>query len=75
MKLKSITFRCSSAQLSRMESAMLSTSAFSRTAFISEALSAFLAFAEQEEIQKLNLFELVDKVDSPQNSIPFSQQA
>lgn len=54
---------------------MLSTSAFSRTAFISEALSAFLAFAEQEEIQKLNLFELVDKVDSPQNSIPFSQQA
>jgi len=75
MKLKSITFRCSEAQLSRLESAMLTTSTDNRTAFISQALDSFLSFAEQDDIKKLNLFELVEHVDETQNSIPFAQQA
>lgn len=75
MKLKSITFRCSEAQLNRLESAMASTDARNRTAFISDALASFLAFAEQEDIRGLNLFELVERVDSTQAAIPFSQQA
>lgn len=75
MKLKSITFRCSEAQLNRLESAMASTDARNRTAFISDALASFLAFAEQEDIRELNLFELVERVDSTQAAIPFSQQA
>lgn len=75
MKLKSITFRCSEAQLSRLASAMESTAASNRTAFISDALASFLAFAEQEEIRRLNLFELVERVDNTQAAIPFSQQA
>lgn len=75
MKLKSITFRCSEAQLNRLESAMASTDARNRTAFISDALASFLAFAEQKDIRELNLFELVERVDSTQAAIPFSQQA
>lgn len=75
MKLKSITFRCSQAQLNRMENAILTSSAESRTAFISEALETFLTFAEQDEIQRLNLFELVDRVDAKGTSTPFAQQA
>lgn len=75
MKLKSITFRCSDAQLARLESAMQSAMNDNRTAFISNALESFLAFAEQEDVQKLDLFELVQRVDEAEGAIPFSQQA
>lgn len=72
-KLKSVTFRCTKAQQQRMETA-LSGSAMSRTDFISAALEAFLTFAEQEENRKLNLFELVEKVDATGSRIRFAEE-
>lgn len=75
MNLKSITFRCSSAQLERLEKAMLHLSAENRTAFITDALENFLAFAEEPEIRQLGLFELVEKIDLTGSAEKFSAQA
>ncbi|MBQ7023725.1 MAG: hypothetical protein IJN29_09090 [Akkermansia sp.] len=75
MNLKSITFRCSAAQRSRLDAAMLAHPDKSRTAFISSALEAFLAFVEQEEISTLNLFQLVERIDSTGSGCSFSSQA
>ncbi|MDO5472642.1 MAG: hypothetical protein Q4F35_04825 [Akkermansia sp.] len=75
MNLKSITFRCSAPQLRRLENAMLAQSTDNRTSFISKALDSFLTFVEQDENQGLNLFELVDKVDSLGSAANFSSQA
>lgn len=74
MKLKSVTFRCTPSQLQRVERAMESRLFDSRTAFISEALEEFLNFVEREEIQKLNLFELVERIDTQGSATRFSQQ-
>lgn len=75
MNLRSITFRCSSTQLSRVVSAMSDLSTESRTAFITSALEDFLNFAEQEEISALDLFDLVAMVDSTGSAIPFAAHA
>ncbi len=75
MNLRSITFRCSATQLSRVATAMSDLSAESRTAFITSALEDFLDFAEQEEISALDLFALVAMVDSTGSAIPFAAHA
>lgn len=75
MKQKSITFRCSAAQHERLENAMQALSIESRTAFISSALEAFLAYVEQEEISELDLFQLVEQIDSTGSSKSFAAQA
>ena len=76
MILKSITFRCSTAQRTRLESAMRQApTANNRTALIATALEEFLAFAEQEHIAALDLFELVARIDSTGSQAAFSQQA
>ena len=73
MKLKSVTFRCSSSQLQRMEKAMQSCLFDNRTAFISEALEEFLNFAEREDVRRLNLFELVERVDTQGSAASFAR--
>lgn len=76
MILKSITFRCTTAQRTRLESALrLSQPGKNRTALIATALEEFLAFAEQEHIAALDLFELVARIDSTGSQAAFSQQA
>lgn len=75
MKQKSITFRCSPAQLSRMEQAREQLN-LNRTDFITHALDSFLTFAEGEEARRLDLFELVSHIDAlgdPEQQ--FSKQA
>ncbi len=44
--------------------AALSSLASSRTAFITQALERFLDFADDEEIRDLDLFGLIDRLDS-----------
>lgn len=75
MKLKSITFRCSEAQMSRLESAMNTLECDNRTAVLSDALEAFLRFTEQEDIAGLNLFELVSRIDAEGSARAFASQA
>ncbi|MDO5470999.1 MAG: hypothetical protein Q4F38_06825 [Akkermansia sp.] len=74
MNLKSITFRCSAAQVKRLQSAMQTRNPASRTALIASALEAFLAFVEQKDIAALNLFELVDRVDDTGSKERFARQ-
>ncbi len=74
MNLKSITFRCSSLQNARLNF-FLNKNESTRTAFIIEALESFLNFAEQEPIREMNLFELVEAVDSLAEGPGFSEQA
>lgn len=75
MKLKSITFRCSSAQYERLTLAIDSTIADTRTMALSLALEEFLNFAEKEETRALNLFALVAHVDRMSDGPCFSEQA
>lgn len=75
MKQKSITFRCSQPQHSRLESALETLSADSRSAFISSALEEFLALVEQEEVADMDLFALVDMVDSTGSGKSFAAHA
>ncbi len=75
MKLKSITFRCSAAQRARLETAMSALCCESRTAFISEALEDFLTFVEREDIATLDLFQLVEHIDSTGSGERFAEQA
>ena len=75
MRLKSITFRCSAPQVSRLEEAMRTRSTETRTAFISAALEEFLNFAEQADVAKLDLFSLVEQVDAVGCGTPFKSQA
>lgn len=74
MNLHSVTFRCSAAQHERLEQALLREGS-TRTEFILNALETFLDFAEQEEIQKLDLFELVEQVDAGNTGPHFGEQA
>ncbi|MCH5284412.1 MAG: hypothetical protein J1E42_02330 [Akkermansiaceae bacterium] len=75
MKLKSITFRCSTAQFERLESTLRATSADTRTAALSSALEEFLDFAEQQDSRALDLFALVDRVDHTGSGPTFAEQA
>lgn len=75
MKLKSITFRCSEAQFSRLEDAIRISSTDTRTTALSEALEEFLDFAECQETRQLDLFALVDHVDRAGDGPTFAEQA
>ena len=75
MNLKSITFRCSAAQLSRLEAAMQALECENRTNILSTALEEFLHFAEQDEVAELNLFELVNRIDTEGSACAFATQA
>ena len=75
MKLKSITFRCSPAQFSRLEDAMRAQAVDTRTMALSCALEEFLEFAEQRETRALDLFALVDRVDNEGSGPRFAEQA
>lgn len=74
MNLKSITFRCTALQHSRMQAAvdMLATS---RTNLITAALEAFLNYAEQERINRMNLFDLVEDIDATSSGPRFADEA
>ncbi|MDO4751446.1 MAG: hypothetical protein Q4A24_04995 [Akkermansia sp.] len=75
MNLKSITFRCAEKQLERMESAMSSCSAGNRTELISSALENFLDYVSQDEVSRLNLFELVEHINAIGSALPFDEHA
>lgn len=76
MKLKSITFRCSPAQLARLEDSMRFTHTDTRTEALSSALEEFLDFVEQREAREMDLFALVEHVDSTGGDGPtFAEQA
>lgn len=74
MNQKSITFRCSSQQQSRLNEA-LADHACNRTVLITDALEAFLNYAEQEHIRRKNLFDLVEDVDTHGHGPCFAEQA
>ena len=74
MKQKSITFRCSSNQNTRLSRELEHTNA-TRTDFITTALECFLAYAEQPHIISKNLFELVQDVDALSDGPRFEEQA
>lgn len=76
MNLKPITFRCTTRQLERLHTAMLTdANTPSRTALISDALFAFLDFVENREATKLDLFQLVQEIDALGSQVPFGEQA
>lgn len=75
MKLKSITFRCSSAQYARLEELIDRSMTDTRTMALSLALEEFLNFAEQQDTRQLDLFALVDRVDHLGHGPAFSEQA
>ena len=74
MLARTITFRCSEAQLCRMQQAIGQTDA-NRAALISAALEDFLDFAESPDIRSLDLFALVDTVDAQGGGCLFGDQA
>ena len=73
MRHKSITFRCSASQLERM-SDVLQAHEQNRSSCLSDALQQFLRFADDSEAENLDLFGIVDKVDSMGGPM-FSDQA
>lgn len=74
MKQHTITFRCSQVQLNRLDNALVSLSHNTRTELLVTALEEFLDFAEQEDISGLNLFELVQRIDTKGSAQHFSSQ-
>lgn len=75
MKLQSITFRCAEAQLKRLKTAMNNLACPNRTILLSAAVEEFLHFAEQTEVKEMNLFEMVQHIDSIGSTHRFSTQA
>lgn len=75
MKLKSITFRCSPAQIDRLETAMNETPVDTRTMALSCALEEFLDFAEKADSRALDLFALVELIDRDNAGPAFADQA
>ncbi len=75
MKLKSITFRCSVAQLNRLRHLMETELTTTRTDLLSAALEEFLDFVEGHDTRHLDLFSLVQQVDRTGEGVPFSEQA
>lgn len=74
MNQKSITFRCSTAQQQRLQEALQRTNS-NRTDFILTALEHFLLYAESESVQRMDLFAMVDDINSIGNGPPFAEQA
>ncbi|MBE6418216.1 MAG: hypothetical protein IKL98_03060 [Akkermansia sp.] len=74
MKQHTITFRCSQVQMNRLDDALISLSHNTRTELLATALEEFLDFAEQGDISGLNLFELVQRIDSEGSAQQFSSQ-
>ncbi len=74
MNMKSVTFRCSQQQHARLTEAMRFLDC-TRTDLITQALEAFLTYAEQERICHKNLFELVDDIDASSEGPLFREQA
>lgn len=74
MNQKSITFRCSECQQARLNAAM-SGSGLTRSDFIMAALEEFLNYAEQSDIRRKNLFELVQDIDAHGHGPSFAEQA
>ncbi|MBR2145156.1 MAG: hypothetical protein IKK73_04620 [Akkermansia sp.] len=74
MNMKSITFRCSEQQNSRLNTAR-HQHACSRTSLITEALESFLSYAEQAHIRKKDLFALVEDIETSGDGTPFEEQA
>ena len=75
MNLKSVTFRCSAAQLARMEASLAEGTHHTRTELISTAIEDFLNYAEREDIAQLDLFALVQHVDGTGSDTPFREHA
>lgn len=74
MIARTITFRCSQAQLSRMDEAIRQTDS-NRASLINESLEDFLTFAESPDSRSLDLFELVAAVDAQGEGPLFSELA
>lgn len=75
MKLKSVTFRCSEEQQTRLCHAMNRLSYATRTELLACALEDFLHFVEQEDVAALDLFELVQRINQEGSARDFAQQA
>lgn len=75
MKLKSVTFRCTEAQLTRLNTAMHTLECHNRTIILSAALEEFLLFAEQAETKEMDLFEMVQYIDTLGSTRRFAAQA
>lgn len=73
-KKQSVTFRCSEKQLARLMKFMEDHHQTNRSETITNAIKQFLDYAEQEEIRKLDLFQLVDDVNSKGEKILFEDQ-
>ena len=73
MRHKSITFRCSAPQVERMVD-VLRDHGQNRSACLSDALDEFLRFTDDRDVERLDLFALVDKVDA-MGGPQFSDQA
>ncbi len=73
MKHKSITFRCAAPQVERMGHVLLENG-LNRSGCLSDALVHFLSFANTREVERLDLFGLVDRVDG-MGGPHFSEQA
>lgn len=73
-KPKSITFRCSEAQHRRLEHA-LQEGTLTRTDLICTALEQFLGFAESEDIRRMDIFALVQEIDSRGSAVLFAEEA
>lgn len=75
MKLKSVTFRCSEEQQTRLCQAMNRLSYETRTELLSCALEDFLHYVEQKDVAQLDLFELVQRINKEGSAREFSQQS
>ncbi len=62
MRHKSITFRCAVPQVERMGQ-VLQAAGQNRSCCLSEALVCFLSFANTREVEQMDLFGLVNRVD------------
>lgn len=75
MKLRSITFRCTVAQHSRLRQVMQKNLGDTRTSVLSAALEEFLDYVEHGEVRRMNLFDLVQHVEQQGSGARFSDQA
>ncbi len=62
MRHKSITFRCAAPQVERM-GYVLQAAGQNRSCCLSEALAYFLSFVNTHEVEQLDLFGLVERVN------------
>lgn len=74
MKAKSLTFRCSPAQLKRLQTAMAYLPFESKTKLLAAALNEFLNFVNSAEMSQLNLFDLVAEIDKTGTGAAFWEE-